>query len=133
MKAWCDNTAVVAIVNSGSSKDPEAMHRRRCLAFLEAKWQCHLFCEHIRGRDNTAADALSRDKLTLFRDVCPQAKEEPAAIPAAVLDVLVVSKPDWTSASWTGLWKDFSEKAWPRPPEKLTERVRSDTGSSAHY
>ncbi len=133
VKAWCDNTAVVAIVNSGSSKDPEAMHLRRCLAFLEAKWQCHLFCEHIRGRDNTAADALSRDKLTLFRDVCPQAKEEPAAIPAAVVDVLVVSKPDWTSASWTGLWKDFSEKAWPRPPEKLTERVRSDTGSSAHY
>ena len=36
--AWCDNMAVVAIVNSWSSRKAEAMHLRRCLAFLEAKW-----------------------------------------------------------------------------------------------
>ncbi len=86
MKALCDNSAVVAIVNSGSSRDPEAIHLKRCLAFVEAKWQFHLFCQHIQGRDNTAADALSRNRLTLFHDVYPQAKEEPTDIPAAVLD-----------------------------------------------
>ena len=39
--AKCDNMAVVAIVNSGTSKEKEAMHLRRCLAFLEAKWGFH--------------------------------------------------------------------------------------------
>ena len=56
VKALCDNSAVVAIVNSVSSRDPEAIHLKRCLAFVEAKWQFHLFCQHIQSRDNTAAD-----------------------------------------------------------------------------
>ena len=82
VKALCDNSAVVAIVNSGSSRDPEAIHLKRSLAFVEF----HLFCQHIHGRDNTAADALSRNRLTLFHDVYPQARKEPTDIPAAVLD-----------------------------------------------
>ena len=45
--ARCDNMAVVAIVNSGSSREREAMHLRRSLAFLEAKWSFHMFAEHI--------------------------------------------------------------------------------------
>ena len=44
-KAWqdkavlarCDNMAVVAVSNSGSSREAEAMYLRRSLAFLEAK------------------------------------------------------------------------------------------------
>ena len=58
--AKCDNMAVVAIVNSGTSKEKDAMHLRRCLAFLEAKRGFHLFAEHIKGADNRVADALSR-------------------------------------------------------------------------
>ena len=30
----CDNAAVVAILNSGDSRDPDALHLRRCLAFM---------------------------------------------------------------------------------------------------
>ncbi len=37
VKAWCDNTAVVSIVNHGSSRNKEAMHLTRCLAFITAK------------------------------------------------------------------------------------------------
>ena len=29
----CDNAAVVAVLNSGSSRDPELMHLLRCLSF----------------------------------------------------------------------------------------------------
>ncbi len=36
--AVCDNEAVVSIVNSGTSKDKEAMHLHRCLAFTTAKF-----------------------------------------------------------------------------------------------
>ncbi len=73
-------------MNSGSSRDPEAIHLKTCLAFVEAKWQFHLFCQQTKGRDNTAADALSRNRLTFFHDVYPQAREEPTEIQAAVLD-----------------------------------------------
>ena len=32
IRAWCDNEAVVAIVNTGSSREKTVMHLRRCLA-----------------------------------------------------------------------------------------------------
>ncbi len=33
--SWCDNSAVVATIKSGSCKEKRAMHLRRCLAFVE--------------------------------------------------------------------------------------------------
>ena len=108
VRAQCDNTAVVEIVNSGSCREPEAMHLRRCLAFLEAQFQFYIWVTHIRGRDNLLADALSRNK---FHSLYPQVNKDPVPIPASLLDILVVSKPDWTSKSWTQLWSSFSETA----------------------
>ena len=66
VQARCGNSAVVAIVNSGSSKNAEAMHLARCLAFITAKFECDIVATHIRGIDNTIADAISRDNLSLF-------------------------------------------------------------------
>lgn len=108
VRAQCDNVAVVAIVNSGSSREPEAMHLLRWLAFLEAKHSFHLFATHIRGVFKTLTDALSRDKLSLFHSLHPQAHREPVALPESLLDVLIMAKPDWTSQSWTRLWTSSS-------------------------
>ena len=110
-RAQCDNTTVVEIVNSGPCLEPEAMHLRRCLAFLEAQFQFYIWATHIRGPDNLLADALSRNKTSLFHSLYPQANKDPVPIPALLLDILVVSKPDWTSKSWTQLWSSFSETA----------------------
>ena len=71
VRAQCDNTAVVEIVNSGSSQEPEAMYLRRCLAFLEAQFQFYIWATHIRGCDNLLADALSRNKTSLFHSLSP--------------------------------------------------------------
>ena len=46
--ARCDNAAVVAIVNSGTSRNPQAMHLRRCLAFLAARMDFNIRAAHIR-------------------------------------------------------------------------------------
>ncbi len=100
----CDNSAVVGIINSGASKNPEAMQLRRCLAFLAAKWQFHPIATHIKGTDNILADALSRDNVSLFRTLYPQANAQPSAIPEEVLDLLYLCEPDWTSKSWTDQW-----------------------------
>ncbi len=102
--ARCDNAAVVAIINKGKSKDKEAMHLARCLAFIQAEHDLILSASHIRGVENTRADALSRNDLTKFRAQCPQAATDPTLIPEALLDLLLIKRPDWTCPSWTELW-----------------------------
>lgn len=104
VQAYCDNMAVVHIVNHGSSKNRDAMHLARCLAFITAKFDFYMIASHIKGANNTKADALSRDNLQLFRSLHPQAEPEGAQIPQPLLDLLVLSRPDWTSKRWTELW-----------------------------
>ena len=79
--ARCDNRAVVAIVNSGTSRESEAMYLRRCLAFLEARWSFVVQANHIRGVDNVVADALSRDKGELARSLMQEADTRPTSLP----------------------------------------------------
>ena len=104
VKVQCDNMAVVYLINDGSSRDEEAMHLLRCLAFISARFEFYMFAVHIRGVDNLLADALSRDKCALFLQLFPQASPQPTAIPAALLDLIILTKPDWTESSWTELW-----------------------------
>jgi len=89
-----DNMATVNILNSGTSHNSEAMHLMRCLAFIQAKWQVSVVAEHIPRIHNTLADALSRNKLSTFRSLFPQANSQPTPIPAAIVDLLVITRPD---------------------------------------
>jgi len=94
MQILCDNAAVVAIFNQNVSRDREVMHLLCCLAFITAKFQFFITASHNPEIKNTAADALSRDKLDLFRSIYPQADHAPCPISAALLDLLVLSEPD---------------------------------------
>lgn len=107
VRARCNNAAVVSIVNSGSGRVKEAMHLMRCPAFISAKYEFFIFSTHIRGIDNTLADALSRDNKQLFHTLHPQAKQDTTPIPAGLLDLLIVSKPDWISQHRTQLWSSI--------------------------
>ncbi len=42
VQVWCDNAAVVSIVNHGSTRDKQAMHLTRCLAFTMTKLELQL-------------------------------------------------------------------------------------------
>ena len=96
----CDNAAVVSIVNSGSSKNPLAMHLTRSLFFITAVNGISLHAQHIPGKLNNAADALSRNHLPLFHQQVPLADSRPTPIPPELWQILVLSQPDWTSRSW---------------------------------
>ena len=111
IQVLCDNAAVVAILNKNSSKDSEIMHLIRCLAFITARFQFIITAAHIAGVKNMAADALSRNKLDVFRSIYPQADPAPSSIPAPLLDLLLLSKPDWTSWTWTELWNSIFNMA----------------------
>jgi len=99
-----DNMATVAIVNSDTSHNSEAMHLVRCLTFIAAKFQITISTVHIAGQSNIIVDAISRDNLPLFFSLCPQAHCRPTPIPAALVDLLLGACPDWTSTQWTKLW-----------------------------
>ena len=103
--SYCDNAAVVVIINKGDSKEPEAMHLVRCLAFLKAKFQFSLVSSHIKGINNELADALSRDNVHYFLLHYLQAQPTPTHLPPELLDLTMVTKPDWTSRVWTDLWR----------------------------
>ena len=48
------------------------MHLLRCLVFFAAVYHFDLVAEHLPGTHNLAADALSRNDLTLFSSLVPQ-------------------------------------------------------------
>ena len=125
--ARSDNAAVVAIINSGRSKDKLVMHLMRCLFFFMARNEHTLVATHVEGKLNVAADALSRNRLSVFRQQVPTADAEPARIPPELQELLVTNRPDWTSPEWKKLWMSFSQKVWRRQPSGPTRVERSGT------
>ena len=58
-----DNTAVVAVVNSGYSLVLEIMHLLRCIFFIRSRFQVDIWAVHTPGVDNRIVDAFSRNDL----------------------------------------------------------------------
>ena len=100
----CDNSAVVAPLNVGAVCNDPLMHLMRCLSFVSAKFNFVFSSCHIRGIDNSLADALSCDNLPLFLHSRPQAQMTPTPLPPALQELLILQKPDWTSTRWIQLW-----------------------------
>ena len=104
VRCLCDNAAVVAIINSGRSKDALAMHLMRCLFFFRAHFNLSIYAAHIPGKDNIAADSLSRDNVPLFRQQVQHAAAQATPLPQELCQALVLQRPDWTSQSWTAMF-----------------------------
>jgi len=106
-----DNEAVVSVLNSGYSKDEQMMHLVRCLFFILAVWDISLFACHLPGVLNVAADAISRDNLPLLFLKVPDVSRQATPLPQALVDLLVTVQPDWTSRSWSHLFKNCLQPA----------------------
>ena len=77
----CDNSAVVAIVNSASSRDKFCMHLLRRLVFVACQFHFSVSARHVPGRHNSAADSLSCSRFQEFRRLRPS--EEAWPVPRA--------------------------------------------------
>lgn len=106
VECHCDNMAVVAVINSGRSRDATLMHLLRCLFFFSAHFHVQIRASHIPGVTNVAADALSRDDLPRFLQAVPEAAPHPTPVPPGLVSLLVMEQPDWTSYRWAQLFKD---------------------------
>ena len=92
--AHCDNLAVVQVVNAGYCKDPNLMQHVRCLFLIMAHFEFIVKAAHIPGKQNIAADAISRNNLVLFHSQIPEANPQPTRIPHAVESVVIHRQPD---------------------------------------
>lgn len=99
-----DNSAAVAAVNNQTSAVKEMAHLLRCLSFITARFQLHISASHIPGRHNEMADALSRNNITMFHSLCPQAAKAPSLVPNELIQLLIPQLPVWSSQHWTVLW-----------------------------
>lgn len=128
VQCLCDNAAVVAIINTGSSKCKWVMHLMRSLFFFTAMHNITLIAQHIPGAENRGADALSRNDHLSFLAQVPEACRTPSSIPQALIQALVLQRPDWTSKPWRELLAACSQRAWRTPPSGPTRAAK--TGSS---
>ena len=96
----CDNMAVVACITSGSSRDQLVMHLLRSLWLISAHYQFDACAIHIPGQQNVAADALSRNHLTHFLSLLPQANHAPSQLPEQWIDMLLIQRRNWASPDW---------------------------------
>lgn len=60
----CDNLSSVQLMQTGKGRNKIMLDAARAVWMLQAKFDIHISYEHIRGKDNKLADALSRAHLT---------------------------------------------------------------------
>ena len=84
------NEAVVDILNSRASPDPNIMHLLRSLLKVAACFSFTFAAIHVPGRNNGIADTLSRFNFQAFHSLVPQAKEFPILIPLQLLGKLSI-------------------------------------------
>ena len=59
IECYRDNMAVVAVINSGWSRDKMLMYVLRCMFFVAAHLDIQIHVSHVPGVENVAADTLS--------------------------------------------------------------------------
>ena len=125
----CDNLGTVALVNSGYSRIPQIMHLTRCLFFIRAHFEMDVVAQHIPGAENTLADTISRNNLSLLFSQVPDSTTSQTQIPPNLLSLLVEDQPDWTSPAWARLFGSCFPQESPLPPGKIMRQ--ESTGSSS--
>lgn len=106
----CDNQATVTIIQSRYSRDDEVMHLLRCLFFVEAAFNFSFIPEHVPGRYNDLADALSRNNISPSLLQVQSMDQQPTAIQAEIPNLLLNTQVDWLSETWTSLFNSILSK-----------------------
>ena len=77
----CDNEAIVRAWQKKSAKHPHLVALFRHLFLVAASANFTIFLQHIPGKENSIADALSRNQINRFFSLVPQANPNPTPLP----------------------------------------------------
>ena len=83
----CDNMAIVQSWSNQSARHPGILHLLRTLFFVTAKHSFIVRLVHLPGKLNRIADALSRNQLSLFSALAPQANPQPTPVPPELAEL----------------------------------------------
>ena len=83
VRALSDNMAVVHIINSKQSRNPDVMHLIQCLTLIECAYDFVVVSKHLPGKHNSIVDALSCNHLSTFLSLYPQASPSPTPVPSS--------------------------------------------------
>ena len=74
-----------------------------------AHYDIDIFIVHVTGITNCTADHLSRQRMSLFFSLNPQANVTPTALPSALMDIVASPSLDWTSPAFRQLFNTITE------------------------
>ena len=90
---YCDNQAVVQMVNHNTSGCINCMYLIRIIVMTSLKYNVRFFCQYINTKANVLADALCRNDLTRFwRNAPKYTKRIPNNIPSELSSVFAIWK-----------------------------------------
>lgn len=128
----CDNAAIVHVLHTSKSHEPLVMQLLRGLHLFAMEHAFHFSAQHIAGKDNGPADALSRNYTYLFHSQVTQAQPVPEPLTADLLQLLLAEHPpDWISSSWRRQLITILGKASPSLPTAHINLASSNTSNSA--
>ena len=107
------------------------MRLLRALFFFCAVHDVSLCAQHIAGVSNNSADVLSRNNLSRFFSVNPQALPYPSLVPQELLELVLNRGLLWTSPTWTTLFVTTLRAVLPPPHCHPTNQPSADKLSSA--
>ena len=91
-----DNSSLVNIINKQFSEEPFVRTVLRGFVLSLLKYNILAKAEHISGKHNLKADALSRNLFTQFKTLHPAALAQPSPVPA--LPTSLISINTWTTS-----------------------------------
>ena len=50
------------------------------MTFFAVKVNFDYMAVHVKGKENPAADSLSRSQFQIFKELCPEANEQPTEV-----------------------------------------------------
>ena len=82
IKFYCDNLGTVQIIRKGRSKVNYINKLMRRLTWCSVKYNFCIYAEHLPGKSNVIANALSRFQMQHFRRLVPHADKQPLQCPS---------------------------------------------------
>ena len=78
---FCDNMAVVNMINSNVSSCKHCMYLLRLFVLRCLRYNMRISAKHIFSKNNILADVLSRQRLDIFKRIAPQMEKYPKCMP----------------------------------------------------
>ena len=84
VKFMCDNQAIVLAWQGQRSRDSHVMNLMCTLFMFAAQHHFTITMQHLPGKTNSLADAISRKQFTKFFSLAPQAQRQPTKTPGTL-------------------------------------------------